>query len=370
MQIPPAVRGEVRQNFTAGLKEQFLKILFVCSARIWGGNEKWSGMAMSELEKQGHTVRILLRNPLLGKQFGQKWFFAPFVTAFDPFSFLISFFILLFWRPDAVVSTKRAEYFVLGCLTRLFKIRHILRLGIVRDLDTTWKRFVYTRLNEGIIVNARRTKDNFQKYDFVDQDKIRLIYNGIPELEIPSVPERRDNRFRIVSVGILSPRKGFHLLIEALAVLPEEVRKDIALTIVGNGLMKPELAKLIKDLDLEGSVELAGFQSNPVPFLLQSDLFALISENEGISNALLEAMMLELPVLTTFSGGTEEFLKDGENGFAVDRDVTALAGRIEELYRSRASLPAIGAAGCGTVKEFFSLSRMGREVEAFLKGQE
>ncbi|MDC7241038.1 MAG: glycosyltransferase [Spirochaetales bacterium] len=346
-----------------------MKILFVCSARAWGGNEKWSTMAMRELEKQGHSVRLLLRNPLLGKRFGQKWFFAPFVTAFDPFTFLISFFILLFWRPDAVVSTKRAEYFILGCLTRIFKIRHILRLGIVRDLDTRWKRFVYTRLNEGIIVNARRTKDNFKKYDFVDPDRIRLIYNGIPEMDVPAAEERTDKRFRIVSVGILSPRKGFHLLIEALNALPEEIRRDTALTIVGNGLMKGELQKLIKDLDLEESVEMAGYQSNPVPFLQKSDLFALISENEGISNALLEAMMLGMPVLTTFSGGTEEFLKDGENGYAVNRDVQALTKRIEELHRRRSELPDAGRAGQETVKEFFSLSRMGEEVASFLKGE-
>ncbi len=85
-----------------------MKILFVCSARVWGGNEKWSTMAMAELTRQGHDVRILLRNPLLGKNFGRRWFWAPFITAFCPFSFIASFFILLFWRPDAVVSTKRA----------------------------------------------------------------------------------------------------------------------------------------------------------------------------------------------------------------------------------------------------------------------
>ncbi|RDG30789.1 glycosyltransferase [Oceanispirochaeta sp. M1] len=349
------------------LKGNNLKILFVCSAREWGGNEKWSTMAMNELEKQGHSVSILLRNPLLGKKFGKPWLFAPFITAFDPFTFLITFFILLFKRPDAIVSTKKAEYFVLGVLSRLFRIRHILRLGIVRDLDSGWRRFVYTRLNEGIIVNAKRTKDNFLKYDFVDQDRIKLIYNGIPEIKTGSVPERKDSRLNIVSVGTLTPRKGFHLLFDALASLPEDVRKGIRLTIVGSGLMKAELNKQIKDLKLEDSVDMAGFQSDPVPFLQTADIFALVSENEGISNALLEGMMLGLPVLTTLSGGTEEFLVDNKNGFAVEREAVAIARRMEELYGRRAELPAIGAAGTETVKEFFSLSRMGREVEAFLE---
>ncbi|MDC7235683.1 MAG: glycosyltransferase [Spirochaetales bacterium] len=344
-----------------------MKILFVCSAREWGGNEKWSTMAMNELEGQGHSVRILLRNPLLAGKFGKPWFFSPFLTPFDPFTFLTAFFILLFWRPDAVVSTKKAEYFILGVLTRLFRIRHILRLGIVRDLDSTWRRFVYTRLNEGIIVNARRTKDNFLKYDFVDQEKIRLIYNGIPEIQTGNPPERTDSRLNIVSVGTLTPRKGFHLLFDALASLGEDIRKDIKLTIVGSGLMKTELMRQIKDLGIEDSVEMAGFQSDPVPFLQKADLFALVSENEGISNALLEGMMLGLPVLTTLSGGTEEFLVDNTNGYAVEREVQPIARRMEELYRKKDELAAVGAEGQKTVKEFFSLSRMGREVEAFLE---
>ena len=328
-------------------------------------------MAMEELRQRGHSVSILLRNPFLAKKFARggrlPWVFAPFLTAFDPFSFLIAFLTLLIKRPDAVVSTKRAEYFILGVLTRLFGIRHILRLGIVRDLDTSWKRFVYTRLNEGIIVNARRTKDNFQKYDFVDQDKIRLIYNGIPELKRQPVPPREDGLFRIVSVGTLTPRKGFHILIDALSRLKEEDRARIRLTVVGAGLMKGELQKQIRDLDLEDRVELAGFHSDPVPYLLSSDLFALVSENEGISNALLEAMMLGVPSLTTPSGGTAEFMKDGENGYLVERSAEAVAERLTALLAEPGGMSAVGEAGCEAVKEFFSLDRMGREVEAFLR---
>jgi glycosyltransferase involved in cell wall biosynthesis len=346
-----------------------LKILFVCSAREWGGNEKWSSMTMSELQKQGHTVFMLLRNPFLAKRFGRTlpWTFAPFITPFDPFSFLIAFFLLLLKRPDVIVSTKKAEYFVLGILSRIFRIRHILRLGIVRDLDTPWKRFVYTRLNEGIIVNASRTKENFEQYDFVDQSKIKLIYNGIPEITAPKAVPRADDRFRIVSVGTLTPRKGFHLLIEAMASLPEELSRQIHLTIVGTGLMKKELQKQIIDLHMEDQVSLAGFQSDPIPFLVDADLFALVSENEGISNALLEAMMLGLPVLTTLSGGTAEFMEDNVHGFLVDRDAFVIRRRLEELLARRDSLQEVGKTGQSRVKEFFSLSRMGREVADFLE---
>jgi len=326
-------------------------------------------MAISELQKQGHSVRILLRNPFLARRFGRTlpWTFTPFITPFDPISFIVSAVLLLIYRPDAVVSTKKSEYFILGVLTRIFGIRHILRLGIVRDLDSPWKRFVYTRLNEGIIVNARRTKENFLKYDFVDQDRIKLIYNGIPPIPGEPGPSPEDGVFRIVSVGTLTPRKGFHLLIEALSLLDENVRTGISLTILGSGMQKAELQKQIKEGHLEDQVELAGFQSDPVPFLRQADLFALVSENEGISNALLEAMMLGLPVLTTPSGGTAEFMTDGENGYLTERTAEDIASRLASLMEHRQTLPETGRRGKARVSEFFSLEKMGRELEAFLK---
>ncbi len=354
-----------------------MKILFVCSARSWGGNEKWSSMAMGELQKQGHQVRIMLRNPFLSKRFGKAvpWHFAPFITPFDPLSFLFGCILLAWYRPDAVISTKKAEYFIFGVLTRLFRIRHILRLGIVRDLDTPWKRFVYTRLNEGIIVNARRTKENFLKYDFVDQEKIRLIYNGIPENQREDPAGVKSHNvlssepvFRIVSVGTLTPRKGFHILIGALAALEQDLREKVRLTIVGSGLMKKELEDLIREKKLEGSVILAGYQKDPGPFLKEADLFALVSENEGISNALLEAMILGLPVLTTPSGGTAEFMENNRNGLLVDREVSAVSSRLEEILNDPGKLQNIGLEGRNTVKEFFSLEKMGREVARFLSG--
>ena len=350
-----------------------MKILFVCSARSWGGNEKWSSMAMGELQRQGHSVHIMLRNPLLSKRFGKAvpWHFAPFLTAFDPFSFLLGLLLMIRYRPDAVISTKKAEYFTFGLLTRLFRVRHILRLGIVRDLDTRWKRFVYTRLNEGIIVNAKRTKVNFEKYEFVDLEKIRLIYNGIPESSTAETVDKSSSEekdFRIVSVGTLTPRKGFHILIEAIHKLPEELRRTTRLTVVGSGIMKKELESLIRDKGLEESVTLAGYQRDPSSFLRESDLFALISENEGISNALLEAMIMGLPVLTTPSGGTAEFMVDGENGCLVERETEAVAARLESILQNRDDLKTVGKAGQARVREFFSLEKMGREVAAFLKG--
>ncbi|OQY35263.1 MAG: hypothetical protein B6241_01865 [Spirochaetaceae bacterium 4572_59] len=353
-----------------------MKILFVCSARSWGGNEKWSSMAMAELQKQGHVVHIMLRNPVLSKRFGKSipWHFAPFITPFDPISFLLGLILLLWYRPDAIISTKKAEYFTFGVLSRILKIRHILRLGIVRDLDSGWKRFIYTRLNEGIIVNARRTKDNFEKYDFVDQEKIKLIYNGIPESGISEKMtthnKSSDDLFRIVSVGTLTPRKGFHILIEALSLLSQDLQDKIRLSIVGSGIMRKELETLIKDKNLNDSVILEGYQKDPSPFLRESDLFALISENEGISNALLEAMIMGLPVITTVSGGTAEFMTDKQNGCLVERNAPEIALRLKEILSDEGSLKIMGLAGQDRVREFFSLQKMGQEVASFLNPAE
>ena len=68
----------------------------------------------------------------------------------------------------------------MGILSRLLGIRHLIRLGIVRPIDSRYKEWVYGRLNDGIIVNASRTRDVLAESPAIEAKKVRLIYNGIP----------------------------------------------------------------------------------------------------------------------------------------------------------------------------------------------
>ncbi|MDO8529603.1 MAG: glycosyltransferase family 4 protein [bacterium] len=175
------------------------------------------------------------------------------------------------------------------------------------------------------------------------KQKIEVIFNGIDIDQffqirsLASVPEAKlREEFRILCVSRITPRKGVNYLIEAFKKLSEK-HQDIFLQIIGDGDEKNELENLVKELKIENKVEFTGLISHEkLPSYFQSaDVFVLPSLNEGMSNAMLEALASGLPIIATDTGGTRELVKDGENGFIVKmKDSGDIAEKIERLIEN------------------------------------
>ncbi len=346
-----------------------MNILFICSAKVWGGNEKWSSMAISGLSKN-HKVYFLGKNPELYEKFGSKdgSYCAPFTWNFDFKTKRIIEQIVKEKSIDLIISTKKKEYFLGGLVAKKYGIKHIIRLGIVRKMKMPfWSRLVYQKLNDGIIVNAQRIKNQLLEYPFFQKHPILVVYNGVPSLNQLPVSEKNASVFQVVSTGMLTNRKGFHILIDAIAMLPESIRKKVKLSIVGEGREEEKLKEQVSALSLQNEVEFKGFSNQPTDFLADAHLFALISGNEGISNAIIEAMYMGVPVLTTNAGGASEIISDGINGFLTDREANNVAFKLEELIRLESNtLKNIGIQGKTDAEQMFNLDRMNAEIENFI----
>ena len=129
----------------------------------------------------------------------------------------------------------------------------------------------------------------------------------------------------ILGVGRLQQQKDFPTLIRAFALVRQG--RPCRLVILGDGSGRPGLLELIDRLAVASDVDLAGFQTNPYPFLARAALFALSSAWEGSPNALTEAMALGTPVVSTdCPSGPRELLDGGRFGPLVPvGDVSALA---------------------------------------------
>jgi glycosyltransferase involved in cell wall biosynthesis len=124
------------------------------------------------------------------------------------------------------------------------------------------------------------------------------------------------------AVGRLEPQKRFDRLIEAVA----GVRLDlphVRLLIAGEGSERPALESLISRLGLGTACRLLGRRDDIASFHHGLDLFVQASDYEGTSNAVLEAMALETPVVATAAGGTRELLRDGDDGVLVPEPTVA-----------------------------------------------
>jgi glycosyltransferase involved in cell wall biosynthesis len=153
------------------------------------------------------------------------------------------------------------------------------------------------------------------------------------------------------------------MLFEAMA----EVRRtvpDAQLVIAGAAEMPPEPARLATSLGLDGSIHLLGRRSDMPEVLAAMDVFLLPSESEGMSNAILEAMAMRLPVVVTAVGGAPEVIDEGVNGFLVGYpDSHSMALAVARLLGDRELREAVGARARSRVAEDYSAIGMVRQIE-------
>ena len=349
-----------------------MNFLFLNSARQWGGNEKWISLATKTLITE-HTAVLIYKKETVGSNFDIPKFKLPLFNELDLYSLFRIIMIIKKYNVDILIPTKPKEYFLAGIASKICAKKNILRLGIVRDLKNSWiKNLVYNKLADKIIVNTPRIKEVLLKSRFMHPDKIGVIFNGldIVDLERKSLVQENLTKpfnFLITTMGELSDRKGIDFLIKGFAQFVQTSKiTDAGLLIIGQGRKRDELVALADQLDVSSRVTFTGFLHNPYPYLRMSDVFVLTSKNEGISNALIEAMYLKNSIITTDAGGVRQIIKQEYNGLLVPHDdISALQKSILLLYNDTKLRNRIVRNAQKTVRDFFSLDKMKNEIINF-----
>jgi len=170
----------------------------------------------------------------------------------------------------------------------------------------------------------------------------------------------------IGAVGRLSPEKGFHHLVRAVGGLVSR-GADVELWIAGVGRAKAALERLVAEMGLQSRVRLLGFVEDIVELFEAFDVFALSSVDEGMPNALLEAMSMAVPAVATRVGGVPAMITDGENGLLCDPgDVRALEDRLWRMIREPPLREALAQGARQTIEVRFTLAqRVARELAVY-----
>jgi len=190
-----------------------------------------------------------------------------------------------------------------------------------------------------IIAQSKDMKDDLELNFPSTSSKICLINNPIDIEKVKKLSDEiidftfSSSSINLISVGTLRYRKRHDLLLKALTLLP----KIYTLTIVGSGEEEKNLKAFTRSLGMESRVNFEGHQTNPYPYMKQSNLFVLTSEHEGFPNVLLEANSLGIPVVAfACPGGITEIIEEGINGnFVKNGDVEALARSIENTIEAK-----------------------------------
>ena len=209
------------------------------------------------------------------------------------------------------------------------------------------------------------------------REKIRLHRTGIPLDEIPFTQRTApaDGAWRCVQACRLIAKKGLVTSLRAFTEFAREFPRA-TFTIAGDGPLMQELRALADSLGIAERVSFSGFlpQENLRALYTTAHLFLQPSElgadgnQEGVPNAMLEAMASGLPVAATNHGGIPEAVEHGVSGLLTpERDAAALAQSLRRLALDPAGYSAMSAAAAARVSSGFALAHQARALEAIYR---
>ncbi|MEN6473026.1 MAG: glycosyltransferase family 4 protein [Syntrophaceae bacterium] len=202
-------------------------------------------------------------------------------------------------------------------------------------------------------------------------NKIKIIPNGVDIEEIEAFEKKDhaklieelcldDTRTNICYIGRVTPQKGIHVLIEAVAMLSKTI-PNITIYVVGdfNVSQNSYMSTINRLIDSSGlDVRFTGFRTDALEILSLMDLFVLPSFSEGFPRTIMEAMALGKPVISTAVGGITEFLKDDNKIIIVPPgDSEALAEAIRVLLNNKGLRETLSVRGRRYLYEHHSIQR-------------
>lgn len=222
---------------------------------------------------------------------------------------------------NRTVNGKKPHYLNLkGVISLYYKFDHLVSVSEetckinMRNLSRpdTNKKFnsAMNTINTKRIANLVNDESDF----FLNNGKKVLAIQK--ENQIKSI-EFKEEDYKVMAMGRLSPEKGFDILIKAFKGIVEE-NINAKLYILGDGPLKKALENLIDKLNLNDNVYLVGQKSNPFNIMKKCDLFVLSSHYEGQSMVLLEALTLGTNALASDIPANSYVLKFGDYGMLAE----------------------------------------------------
>lgn len=338
-----------------------MKIVFLSYLHGFGGAEKQNVMLANAMEKRGHDVTLISissNNNCYQLDDEVKYIFFPdrksnafrILTRYQDIKRMLGKI-----KPDVTVNFWFQSAYMTAMMKKntTGKIIYSERgdpgdkeysglMGIIRAL-------VLPRI-DAFVFQSKGAKTFF---NLSVQSRSTIIPNPVfirPE-DYPDVNERRK---AIVTVGRLHPQKNQRLLIDAFALISDQI-PDYTLEIYGDGVLKEKLQKRINDLGLARRIFLKGASKHIHRLIYDASLFVLSSDYEGLPNTLLEAMALGIPCISTDCkpGGARDIIKHGYNGEIVEcGNKMALAQSINNVLNDRNKMEIYRRNGINTMEKF------------------
>jgi glycosyltransferase involved in cell wall biosynthesis len=352
------------------------KILLITPTLECGGAEKFVSLFCNHINTQQFSVCLVVVNNA-----------RPFYTITNPaieiidlkkdrvlFSLYAIKTVVKKYQPAVIFSTANHLNVYLGIFRNRFNkgIKFIARESSIVSINsqrTTMPKLYnslvkkYYRRFDHIICQSTYMQQDLCKNYNVAENKTSVIHNATAENSNgrPAMPaDDSGKQYKFITVGRLSEEKGIERLVHAVGLLSMPFQYFI----IGDGIKKNDLQKLINELQLQDKIFLAGEKTDPFSGMEDADLFLIGSYYEGFPNVLAEAGVLGIPAIAFRApGGIAEIIEEGENGILVDdNDLLGYATAIKKGVSTNFNRQKITE----TTKKRFSIEAMMAKLEALL----
>ncbi|MGL6063954.1 MAG: glycosyltransferase [Fusobacteriaceae bacterium] len=182
-------------------------------------------------------------------------------------------------------------------------------------------------MKKGFIKNYEQVGVSIHKItNFIDLKNINIMAEEKMEKDLGKY---------ILSVGALTKNKNFSLLIEAFSMLPETIKKEYNLVILGEGAERENLEKLIQEKNLGNNIALEGNVLNPYKYIKNSLFCVSTSIEEGFGLVLAEALGLGKAIIATRNNGSCEVLEEGKYGVLINNNLEELVINLKKLITDK-----------------------------------
>ena len=206
---------------------------------------------------------------------------------------------------------------------------------------------ILSHLSYRIVTVSTTVADFTARQERIPRGKFVVIHNGrdIPMIqkELFELPEKNalrselgftQNDVILLNVARLTSQKNHRLLIDGFAEFYKK-NPEYRLAIVGGGDIQKELEEYAHSTEAREAIIFFGHRPDTTKFYKIAELFVSASDMEGFSNSYIKALAAGLPIVSTLTAGTDEFLVDGQNGYVIKeptvKEVASAFGRIDLL---------------------------------------
>lgn len=337
-----------------------LRVMHVLVGEAWGGAERFFVKLAGALHRRGLDQAVVIKRdekraadlraagiePLqfdfskgLGDYFARRAMKRA-IADYQPH-------VVTVWMNRAARRVPKGDYQVVGRLGGYYKLSYYKNCDWLIGNTPDLRDYI---VREGWPADRAKMISNFGELD-------PMPPVGRASLQTP------DNAFVALSMGRLHPSKGFDTLLDAVAKTP-----DVYLWLAGDGDLDADLRAQAERLGVADRVRFLGWRDDQAALLAACNVCVVPSRHEPLSNVVLEAWSLGVPVLATASEGPSWLIQDGENGLLVPvDDDTALAGALDALRSDQAKSGQLAAAGQATWQTSFSEDAICREYILLLE---